>query len=97
MDSKVVSESIKENGTADFLIPVTNHTKLKLLIPEGGIIGISSLRIQSPCKMIEYDYDGPYVTNDASGNETASYIGMHHIITFITYHGYGRKKTKKKQ
>lgn len=78
MDDKVVSRSIKENGTADFLIPVTNHTKIKLVIPEGGVIDICSLRVQSPCEMIEYGYDGPYVTNDVSGNKMASYIGMLH-------------------
>lgn len=77
-DSKAVIGNRTGDGAVDFSIPVTKHTRLKLVIPEGADVNISSVYVKTPCELIEYGYDGPYVVDDGAGNQIASYTDMLH-------------------
>lgn len=83
-DDKMLEKSIEGNGTVEFLIPVTDYTRLKFTIPEGSIVDISSLKVKSPYELIDYGYDGPKMAEDSLRKHTVSYVGLLH--NYVVYH-----------
>lgn len=58
---KVVTVDINGSETADFTIPITAYTRLRLDIPENSTVILSSLNVNG-CLFdyIDYGYDGPF-------------------------------------
>ncbi len=77
-DDKMLEKSIEGNGEVEFLIPVTDYTRLKFSIPEGSVVDISSLKVKNPYELIDYGYDGPNLAEDSPGNQIVSYMGLLH-------------------
>ena len=75
---KVASADIDEEGTANFKIPVTEHSKLRLDIPEGGTVILKSIVAKSLAELVDYGYDGPIESDDGNGNPTYNYISALH-------------------
>lgn len=78
---KVVNAQISENGTATFIIPITEYSRLRLNIPEGSTVIIRSLKAASMLEYIDYGYDGPVEITDEAGNITYSYINALHYTS----------------
>lgn len=63
--NKVLTVRLSSQGTANFLVPMTEFTRLRLDTPEGSNVKITSLRMgQSFCELANYGYDGPYLSED---------------------------------
>lgn len=75
---KVVSVEINQTGTADFLIPITEYTRLRLKFPEGSAVTILSFSVKHTCDYIDYGYDGPIENVDANGHVSYNYISALH-------------------
>lgn len=70
---KVVTAEISGTGTADFIIPISTYSRLRLDIPENSTVTIASLAVKDcPCDYISYGYDGPFENPYAT--EYVSYI-----------------------
>ncbi len=74
---KVVSTEISASGTAEFIVPVTEYTTLRLDIPNGSTVKIKSFRAGFAASLIDYGYDGPYATVDSNGNRRFTYDVLH--------------------
>lgn len=75
---KVVDAQISENGTATFIIPITEYSRLRLDIPEESTVTIKALKAGSTIEYIDYGYDGPVENVDEAGNITYGYINALH-------------------
>lgn len=73
--------SISGDGTAEFLVPVTEGTQLKLDIPAGSTVRIKSLRAGCPVFYIDYGYDGPDESEDKEGNVASIYRNSLHTYS----------------
>ena len=76
--NKVVSSQINEEGTAIFDVPITQYSRLRLDTPEESTVVIRKLVTSSIVEPIDYGYDGPIETIDASGNASYGYISSLH-------------------
>lgn len=62
---KVLTVGLNSQGTAEFTVPVTEFTRLRLDTPDGSKVKISSFRTEfALCELTDYGYDGPYLTED---------------------------------
>lgn len=77
-NDQVITVEISESGQADFTIPVTEYTKLRLDTPENSTITIKSFNIQSACDYAAYGYDGPYETIDINDDIIYTYTNSLH-------------------
>ncbi len=75
---KVFSVNIENNGIAEFVVPISQYSRLRLDIPEKSIVNIKSLTISSIVEYIDYGYDGPMVNIDRNGNVIYHYISAFH-------------------
>ncbi len=75
---KVASAEIAGQGTADFVIPITKYTKIRLDIPEGSTVTVKSLVVKSSLEYIDYGYDGPFKKDDGNGNISYEYMDILH-------------------
>lgn len=75
---KVSTVHIAGTGTAEFIVPVTEYTRLRLDIPEGSSVAIRSLKVSSPVSYIEYGYDNSTQTTDENGNVWSTYDNGFH-------------------
>lgn len=75
--NKVETYTCSENeGTARFVIPVTEFTRLRFDTPERSNVKIESFRLVAcDVSLIDYGYDGPYLQNDGI---TYSYLPAVH-------------------
>ncbi|NLG05123.1 MAG: hypothetical protein GX567_15020, partial [Clostridia bacterium] len=78
-EDKVSTVHIVGDGIADFIVPVTEYTRLKMNIPEGSTVAIRSLKVSSPVTYIEYGYDNSTQNIDESGNNWNTYDNGFHI------------------
>lgn len=76
--NKVQTVKVSGSGIAEFAIPVTEYTRLRLDIPEGSSVMISSLSTKTMVKEIGYGYDGPYENKDSNDKITYEYMGGLH-------------------
>jgi len=75
---KVVSAEIADSGKADFVVPITKHSKIRLDIPDGSTVTVKSFVVRSTLEYIDYGYDGPAIKDDGNGNISYEYIGTLH-------------------
>lgn len=75
---KVSTVQIAQTGTAEFMVPVTEHTRLRLDIPEQSTVKINALQIDTPIKRIDWGYDGPEEVKDSLGNTIYAYANYFH-------------------
>lgn len=75
---KMASVHIDGNGTAEFIIPVTENTRIRLDTPEGSTVAINSLKVSSPILFAEYGYDDSSSSVDDAGNTWNSYDNGFH-------------------
>ena len=75
---KVVNAQISGEGTATFIVPITEFTRLRLDTPEESSVTIKSIKAGHPVETIEYSYDGPTENKDGEGNITYGYINALH-------------------
>ena len=75
---KVVNEQISGEGTATFIVPITEFTRLRLDTSEESSVTIKSIKAGHPVETIEYGYDGPTENKDGEGNITYGYINALH-------------------
>lgn len=57
---KCVTQRISEEGTATFMIPITQYTKIRLDIPEGSTVTIKDIKLSAPknaWSLIGWGYD----------------------------------------
>ena len=77
-EEKAITVGISNSGIADFVIPITEYSRLRLDIPENSEIEISSFGIQALCEFIDYGYDGPIEKIDVDRNIKYDYISVLH-------------------
>lgn len=72
----------KKFGKIYFEIPVTKYTRIRLDTPEKSKFRIKSVKVGAcNCKLADYGYDGPYLTDDGES------------YTYLPYvHNYGLNK-----
>lgn len=75
---QVETVHISGKGKAVFIVPITEHTKLRLDTPEKSQVKLTSLVVKAPCDYIDYGYDGPTVAEDKNGNITYEYTHALH-------------------
>ena len=78
-ENSLIAET-DDNGTAVFLVPVTEYTRLRLDMPEKGTIKITSISAQSPCQFIGYGYDGPIEDADTNSYKYISMLHNHVLL-----------------
>ena len=78
---KVVTVNVSGQGIAEFTIPITEYTRLRLDIPERSKVKISSLVACSVGEYISYGYDGPIESTNADGHISFSYRGSSHTYS----------------
>lgn len=78
VDEKVSTTHISGTGMAEFIVPVTEYTRLRLDIPEGSTVTIHSLKVSSPVTYIDYGYDNSMQNTDENGNVWNSYDNGFH-------------------
>lgn len=80
---KVSTVHIAENGVAEFTVPITEYTRLRLDIPEGSTVAIHSLKVSSPLTYIEYGYDNSTQNTDENANIWNSYDNGFHTYNLV--------------
>ena len=75
---KVADAQIRGEGTATFIVPITEFTRLRLDIPEESTVTIKLIKAGHPVEIIDYGYDGPIENADSEENVTYSYINALH-------------------
>lgn len=70
---KVKTIKISDSGVAEFVIPITQYTRIRLDIPEGSKVVLTSLSTKSLVDIIDYGYDGPYENIDIDDAVSYSY------------------------
>lgn len=75
-EEKSCTLEVSDKGVADFQIQVTEHTKLRLDIPNECTIKI--YKITCGISRIDWGYDGNTVSQDESGNMKYSYYSQLH-------------------
>lgn len=77
-EERSLTKRISGEGIAEFIIPVTKHTRLRLDIPEKSSVKIKSLVVSTPISIMSYGYDDPIKTIDEDGNNWNAYDnGLH--------------------
>lgn len=71
---KVITTKIFNKGKAEFIIPVTEFTKIRLDIPEKSTVNLISFKVGTIIDYIDYGYDGPH----DKGENAYSYINNLH-------------------
>lgn len=75
---KVETANIEGHGTAEFIVPITQYTRLRLDIPEKSSVTIRSLKASSAASYIDFGYDAPVETINADGTVGYAYLGALH-------------------
>lgn len=78
VDEKVSTTHISGTGMAEFIVPVTEYTRLRLDIPEESTVTIHSLKVSSPVTYIDYGYDNSMQNTDENGNVWNTYDNGFH-------------------
>ncbi len=82
---KSITTKIKENGIAEFVIPITEHTKIRLDIPDDSILTLYTISVDSPISYIDYGYDGPYENITDKGQELFYGLSHNYNIKYLPY------------
>lgn len=78
-EEKSVDVHMISNGLAEFIIPVTKDSRLRLDIPEQGTVTIHSMRVEPAFSLIDWGYDEAAWQEDEAGNGRFIYNGtLHH-------------------
>lgn len=77
-EEKSVSVEVTGNGWAEFIVPVTKNSRLRLDIPEKSTTIIQSIRVAMAVDLISWGYDGALQTQDEAGNYVSAYNGSFH-------------------
>lgn len=77
-EGKSVSVDVSGSGSAEFVIPISEYSHLRLDIPEGSVVNIKSLVASSVIEHIDYGYDGPMLDLDENGDTIYNYISNLH-------------------
>lgn len=56
-EDKSLHVQVTNEGKADFTVPVTEDSRLRLDIPENSVVTIKSIKVALPVNMIEWGYD----------------------------------------
>lgn len=75
-DKKLVRTEISEEGTVEFVLPVTEYTKLRLDTPEKSAVKIRNMSVSS-MKPADWGFDGPKAETDEEGYSPLTYTSAH--------------------
>ena len=79
-EEKRLDAELNEDGLAEFIVPVTEDSKIRLDIPPGCSISVKRIiTTRLGVELIDYGYDGPVKGIDALGNEYYNYDSLQHI------------------
>ena len=56
-EDKSLHVQVTNEGKADFTVPITENSRLRLDIPENSVVTIKSIKVALPVNMIEWGYD----------------------------------------
>lgn len=80
---KVSTVHIAGKGVAEFIVPITEYTRLRLDIPEESTVAIYSLKVSSPVTYIDYGYDNSTQNTDENGNVWNTYDNGFHTYNLV--------------
>lgn len=77
-EGKAVAVEVDGSGIAEFMIPITEHSRFCIKIPEDNNIVLKSIKTKPVLEYIDYGYDGPLENIDEIGNKSYTYISSLH-------------------